>query len=86
MENKIETSGKNTPRKKRMPFLVLAGIAIGGLGGYLYYHFVGCQSGSCAITSNPWLSVLWGGAIGYLVFDMIPRKRKPAKEDDGSVN
>lgn len=30
----------------RKPFL---GIVIGGLAGYLYYHFVGCASGSSAM-------------------------------------
>jgi hypothetical protein len=30
-----------------------AGIAIGGISGFLYYYFIGCSSGSCAITSKP---------------------------------
>jgi len=30
------------------PFL---GIALGSLAGFSYYYFVGCTSGSCAITS-----------------------------------
>ena len=44
------------------PFL---GVAIGAIAGYLYYHFIGCSSGSCAITSNPYTSVLFGAAIGF---------------------
>lgn len=64
---------------------MLAGVLAGGAGGFLYYYFVGCQSGTCAITSNPWLSILWGAAIGYLVFDMIPfRKRVEPKTGEGS--
>ena len=46
------------------PFL---GVAIGGTAGFLYYHFVGCSSGSCAITSNPYMSVLWGGLLGFFL-------------------
>jgi hypothetical protein len=46
------------------PFL---GVAIGGLGGFLYYYFIGCSSGSCAITSNPYMSTLWGSLFGYLL-------------------
>ena len=25
----------------------------GGVGGWLYYRYVGCATGTCAITSNP---------------------------------
>ncbi|MEI3072144.1 MAG: hypothetical protein ACLR8L_11105 [Oscillospiraceae bacterium] len=25
----------------------------GGVGGWLYYRYVGCATGACAITSNP---------------------------------
>lgn len=39
-------------------------IIIGGILGYLYYHFVGCTSGTCAITSNPYLSILSGSFFG----------------------
>ena len=46
------------------PFL---GVAIGGLGGFLYYYFVGCTSGTCAITSNPYGSMLMGGFLGFFL-------------------
>jgi LytS/YehU family sensor histidine kinase len=46
------------------PFL---GVFIGALVGFLYYYFVGCSSGSCAITSNPYMSVLWGGLFGLFI-------------------
>jgi len=46
------------------PFL---GVIFGGLAGYLYYHFVGCNSGSCAITSNPYNSIIAGGIFGILM-------------------
>jgi urea transporter len=42
-------------------------VIIGGTIGFLYYHFVGCASGSCGITSNPFSSVLMGSAMGYFV-------------------
>jgi hypothetical protein len=38
---------------------------LGCLGGFLYYHFVGCASGTCAITSNPYASIAFGGFLGY---------------------
>ena len=48
------------------PFL---GILIGGIGGYLYYHFVGCSSGSCAITGNPYMSSLAGAFLGFFALN-----------------
>jgi len=64
-------------RKFLAPLLgIIAGIA----GGFMYYHFIGCQSGSCAITSNPWLSMLWGAAVGYLLGDMFAGKKKTNQE------
>ncbi|MBW6460516.1 MAG: hypothetical protein K0B08_08070 [Bacteroidales bacterium] len=60
----------------RNNLLTLSGIITGILGGYLYYYFIGCRSGSCAITSSPWLSMLWGAAIGYLIFDIFRKKKR----------
>ncbi len=39
----------------------------GALVGYLYYRVIGCASGACAITSNPVNSMLYMGAIGWLL-------------------
>jgi hypothetical protein len=46
------------------PFL---GVIIGGLGGFLFFYFVGCKSGSCAITSNPVSSILMGSFLGFFI-------------------
>lgn len=48
--------------------LPIIGISLGALTGYLYYYFVGCASGSCAITSNPINSTLYGALMGGLLF------------------
>jgi hypothetical protein len=45
------------------------GIVIGSIAGYLYYHFIGCSSGSCPITGNPFLSSAWGGLLGLFVLN-----------------
>jgi len=42
-------------------------VTAGGIAGYLYYFFVGCASGSCAITSNPFMSILFGASIGLFI-------------------
>ena len=39
----------------------------GGSIGFLYYYFVGCASGTCAITSNPFMSVLFGTVMGLFI-------------------
>jgi hypothetical protein len=43
----------------------VGGALAGGLAGFLYYYYIGCSSGTCAITSNPYMSVLFGAALGY---------------------
>ena len=42
-------------------------VALGAAGGYLFYRFVGCKSGACPITRNPWISTLYGALIGALL-------------------
>jgi hypothetical protein len=55
---------------------MLLGVAIGSIGGYLYWLFIGCSSGTCPITSSPFISAIWGAAIGVLLFDMFNKKKK----------
>ena len=47
--------------------LSIIGIVLGAVAGYLYYYFVGCASGTCAITSNPLNSTLYGAMMGALL-------------------
>ena len=54
--------------------LKIAGIIVGGIGGFAYYHFVGCASGTCPITSSPYISTIYGALMGYLLFDMFKKK------------
>lgn len=56
--------------------LTIIGIFIGAIAGYLYYHFVGCASGTCAITSNPLNSTLYGALMGGLLFNMFKKEKK----------
>lgn len=60
----------------------LIGVILGAFGGYLYYYFIGCNSGSCAITSNPYMSILWGAVLGYLLFDIYKIKEKEIKNQE----
>jgi len=54
--------------------LKITGALLGGVGGYAYYYFVGCTSGTCPITSNPYISIVWGAVMGYLLLDMFKKK------------
>lgn len=69
-----ETNEKKSRFKFSLSKANRIGLALGLIGGYLYYRFVGCVSGTCPITSNPWISMLWGAMIGYLASDMFTPK------------
>ncbi|MBF6640074.1 hypothetical protein IVB69_01145 [Flavobacterium sp. J49] len=56
--------------------ITVLGILVGGLLGYAYYHYVGCANGTCAITSQPLNSTLYGGLMGGLLFNIFVSKTK----------
>ena len=69
--------------KTRKVLVPLIGVLVGLAGGFAYYHFIGCSNGTCAITSNPWLSMLWGASVGYLIADMFSgRSKKPVENTE----
>ncbi|MFA6092567.1 MAG: DUF6132 family protein [Elusimicrobiota bacterium] len=43
------------------------GILVGGLAGWAWYRFVGCRTGACPLTGNPYLSTLYGAVLGALL-------------------
>lgn len=56
----------------------LIGIVAGAIGGYLYYFYVGCVSGSCPITSKPLNMTLYGAMMGGLLLSIFEsNKNKP---------
>lgn len=55
--------------------LALIGMVIGALGGYAYYYFIGCSSGSCSITSSPLNSTLYGSLMGALLLSMFKKEK-----------
>ena len=52
------------------------GIVVGAIAGYAYYFYIGCASGTCAITSKPINSTLYGAVMGGLVFNMFIKSPK----------
>lgn len=53
--------------------LLLLGAVMGAIGGYLYYYFVGCASGTCPITSKPFNSTLYGAMMGGLLLSTFKK-------------
>ena len=56
--------------------LYIIGGIIGAVGGYLYYIYIGCDSGSCPITSSPTMSVIWGAVMGGLILSVFKKEKK----------
>ncbi len=74
-QNVNQTQPKQKKWKHYLPMMILA--VVGLIGGFLYYYFVGCASGACPITSNPYISTLYGGVIGVLLgYIVTPGKKK----------
>lgn len=61
--------------------LSLLGLLVGGVLGYAYYYFIGCASGSCAITSKPVNSTLYGMVMGYLALSVFENSN-PKKQEN----
>lgn len=52
--------------RSSMLLRLVIGVAVGAVAGFAYYRFVGCSSGTCPITSNPFISTLYGAVMGAL--------------------
>ena len=56
--------------------LSIVGVLVGGILGFAYYHFIGCNTGTCAITSKPFNSTAYGMLMGYLMFSTFDKSKK----------
>lgn len=64
--------------------LYLIGALVGAVAGFIYWRQVGCDSGTCMITSKPVNSTLYGAVLGALVLSLFKKegdKDKIKKED-----
>lgn len=39
-------------------------IVVGAVLGFGYHRLVGCRTGACVITANPYISTLYGALMG----------------------
>jgi xanthine/uracil permease len=58
----------------------LIGLAIGTLLGWLYWYFIGCSSGTCAITSSPLNSSIYGAIMGVLLSSTFKKEKTNQSE------
>ncbi len=52
----------------------ILGIFMGSICSYLYYYYVGCSTGTSAITSSPFNSTLYGAVLGGLLLNIFNTK------------
>jgi hypothetical protein len=57
-------------RRKKMIAIIIGAVA-GGIVGFLYYRFIGCRSGVCIITGNPYISTIYWAVIGGLIANLL---------------
>jgi hypothetical protein len=55
--------------------LLLSGIVVGAVAGFLYWQQVGCSSGGCAITSKWQNSTAYGALMGGLFFSLLKKEK-----------
>ena len=61
--------------------LTIIGIVAGAVAGNAYYNFVGCASGTCAITSKPLNSTLYGAVMGGLLFNSFKKGKSNSEQN-----
>ena len=66
----------------RRHWRTLLGAALGAAAGALYAHFIGCRTGTCALTSNPWTAAAFFGLTGAIALAPgAPRGDEEGSED-----
>lgn len=60
--------------------LYIAGAVTGAVAGFLYWKFVGCVTGTCAITSKPLNSTIYFAVMGAIVFGMFKKENKQQEQ------
>jgi hypothetical protein len=59
--------------------LYFFGAAAGAIAGYLYWKYIGCLTGTCAITSKPINSTVYFAVMGALLFGFFKKRKANAE-------
>jgi hypothetical protein len=62
------------------------GIALGAIAGWMYWHFIGCNSGTCPITSRWYNSTAYGAILGALFANTNKKVNKVENEKNKGAN
>ena len=60
--------------------LLALGVLAGAIGGYLYWQQIGCDNGTCMITSTWHNSTVYGAVMGGLFFSLFQTDKKKENE------
>lgn len=60
--------------KNKKLIITLSILLVGALGGFLYWKYVGCLTGTCAIKSNPYLMIGYGLLFGWVISDLVNKQ------------
>jgi uncharacterized membrane protein YeaQ/YmgE (transglycosylase-associated protein family) len=63
---------KNYLLRNKLP---LAGIILGAIAGFVYWKMIGCESGTCMITSKWHNSTVYGALMGSLLFSIFKKEK-----------
>ena len=55
--------------------LFIIGALIGAIGGFAYWKYIGCESGTCKITSSPLNSTLYFAVLGALSLSLFKKEK-----------
>lgn len=55
--------------------LVILGVVLGSIGGFIYWQQIGCTTGSCAITSKWHNSTAYGAMMGGLLLSIFKKEK-----------
>jgi uncharacterized membrane protein YedE/YeeE len=59
----------------------IIGIVAGAAIGFGYWYFIGCNTGTCAITSSPINSTIYGALMGILLVNSFSGSKKENTEN-----
>ncbi len=60
----------------------IIGAVVGGAAGYfVFYRLIGCSSGACPITANPYISTVYGIVLGILLAGSAALPAKPSASE-----
>lgn len=61
--------------------LSIALIGLGAASGFLYWKYVGCNAGTCPITSNPANAMGYGALMSILLMKALKKRNEKEKQN-----